>query len=102
MSSQSAPISVSILDRDYQFTCQPEEREALKAAAALLDERMREIKKQSGNLMALERIAVMTALNLADELLKLQSLDQARREQVDRRIRYLADELEGALVAAMD
>jgi len=101
MSSQVAPISVFILDREYRFTCEPHEREALKAAAGLLDERMRGIKEAS-NLMALERIAVMTALNLADELLKLQSLSQQRTERVDQRIRRLADELEGALGAGMD
>jgi cell division protein ZapA len=101
MTTQTAPISVSILDREYKFTCEPHERDDLRMAAELLDERMREI-KQSGNLMALERIAVMTALNLADELLKLQSLDVQRREKVDRRIRRLADELEGALGAGMD
>jgi cell division protein ZapA len=101
MSSESAPISVFILDREYKFTCQPHERAALKSAAGLLDERMREIKK-SGNLMALERIAVMAALNMADELIKLQSLDQQRQERVDQRIRRLADELEGALDQGMD
>lgn len=101
MTTQTAPISVSILDRDYQFTCEPHEREALKAAGAFLDQRMREFKK-AGNLMALERIAVMTALNLADELIKLQTLDRERSERVDQRIRRLADELEGALSAGMD
>lgn len=101
MSSQSAPISVSILDREYQFTCEPQERDALKAAAALLDERMLEIKK-SGNLMPLERIAVMTALNLADELLKLRGLEQQRRERVDERLHHLANELEDALGPPMD
>jgi cell division protein ZapA len=94
-------ISVSILDRDYKFTCPPEERDALKAAALFLDEKMREV-KSSGNLMALERIAVMTALNLADELLKLRSNDQRRQEQVDKRIHMLANELDNALSAAID
>jgi cell division protein ZapA len=101
MPSQDAPISVSILDREYKVACEPSEREALRAAASLLDERMREIKK-AGSLMALERIAVMAALNMADELVKLKSLDQQRRERVDSRIRQLADELEGALGPAMD
>ena len=90
------PISVSILDREYQFACQPEERKALKEAAIFLDERMRSI-KGAGRLMALERIAVMTALNLADELLKLKNNEKHRQENVDSRIRMLADELEGAL-----
>ena len=52
--------------------------------------------------MALERIAVMAALNMADELVKLKSLDERRRERVDSRIRQLADELEGALGNRMD
>jgi len=101
MSGNVTAISVSILGRDYQFTCEPEEQEALKSAAALLDERMREIKK-SGNLMALERVAVMTALNLADELLKLRTRDRKRSEQVDHRIRHLADQIDGALGTHID
>lgn len=101
MASPSDTLSVSILDRDYQFTCPPDERDALKAAALFLDERMREV-KSAGNLMALERIAVMTALNLSDELLKLRSTDQRRKEQVDQRIQMLANELDNALAAAMD
>lgn len=101
MSADTPPISVSILDRDYQVACKPEEREALRAAASLLDDRMREIKK-SGNLMSLERIAVMAALNMADELVKQQALDRQRSERVDSRIRKLADQLEGALTPGMD
>jgi len=92
----SEPISVEILDREYQFACKPAEREALKAAAVFLDERMRSI-KDAGRLMALERIAVMTALNLSDELLKLQKTEEHRQETVDNRIRMLVNELDDAL-----
>jgi cell division protein ZapA len=90
------PISVNILDREYQFACEPGEREALKEAADFLDGRMRAI-RGAGRLMALERIAVMTALNLSDELLKLQKSEKHRQEHVDLRIRMLADELDDAL-----
>ena len=92
----SDPIKVDILDREYQFACEPEEREALKAAAMHLDERMRSV-RSAGRLMALERIAVMTALNLSDELLKLRKNEEHRQEHVDSRIRMLADELDDAL-----
>jgi len=94
--NSSEPISVAILDRDYQFACEPEERKALREAAVFLDDRMRSI-KGAGRLMALERIAVMTALNLSDELLKLQKNEKHRKEKVDSRIRMLADELDNAL-----
>ena len=95
-SLSSEPITVAILDREYQFSCSPEEREALKEAAVFLDERMRSI-RGAGRLMALERIAVMTALNLSDELLKLQKNEIHRKETIDSRIRMLADELDNAL-----
>ena len=95
-SIKSEPISVNILDQKYQFACDAGEREALKEAAVFLDERMRAI-KEAGRLMALERIAVMTALNLSDELLKLQKNEKHRQEHVDSRIRMLADELDDAL-----
>ncbi len=92
----SEPISVAILDREYQFACKPEERKALKEAAVYLDERMRSI-KDAGRLMSLERIALMTALNLSDELLKLQKNEKYRQNNVDSRIRMLANELDDAL-----
>ena len=101
MSEDKAPISVIILDREYQFTCSAEERSALREAAELLDGRMRDIKAQ-GNLMALERIAVMAALNMSDEIIKLRKEGVARSETVDRKIRMLADRLDDALAEAMD
>ncbi|MEM1412590.1 MAG: cell division protein ZapA [Pseudomonadota bacterium] len=101
MSDEKAPISVHILDREYQFTCAPEERAALREAAELLDGRMREIKAQ-GNLMALERIAVMAALNMSDEIIKLRQEGVTRSETVDRKIRLLADRLDDALADTID
>ena len=94
--ASAEPVRVEILDREYQFACAPDEREALKAAASYLDERMRAV-RDSGSLMALERIAMMTALNLSDELLKMKQNEVHRKEHVDSRIRMLADELDDAL-----
>jgi cell division protein ZapA len=94
--SNVEPITVAILDHEYQFACQPEERKALREAATYLDERMRAI-RGAGRLMSLERIALMTALNLSDELLKLQKNEQTRKEKVDSRIHMLVTELEDAL-----
>lgn len=62
-------ITVSILDRDYQVNCKPEEKEALLHSARYLNERMKGI-KTSGAVIGLERIAVMAALNITHELLQ--------------------------------
>ena len=96
MSTPTEPVSVTILDRKYQFACTTEQRKDLVEAARALDDRMKEI-RESGRLMSLERIALQAALNLSDELLKLQREANVRKDQIDSRIRLLADELEQAL-----
>lgn len=65
-------VIVSILGKQYQVACAPEEYEDLLRAARQLDERMRAI-RNSGNVIGIERIAVMAALNLCHELLAAQS-----------------------------
>lgn len=74
MSNQA--VTVKILDKDYQVACPASERDALISAAVHLDERMRDI-KTSGNIVGLERIAVMAALNLSHELLQNSGSDNA-------------------------
>jgi cell division protein ZapA len=96
MSNQSEPVSVIILDKKYQFACEPEQRSALVEAARHLDQRMSEI-KDTGRLMSLERIALQAALNFSAELMKLQAAENYRQENIDSRIRKLADQLDDAL-----
>jgi cell division protein ZapA len=96
MNTPTEPVSISILERKYQFSCSPEERRDLIAAAQHLDERMKEI-RDSGRLTSLERIALQAALNLSDELLKMQRTGELRKEQIDSKIRLLADQLDDAL-----
>ncbi len=59
-------VSVRILDRDYLVACPPGEREALHAAARLLDSRLRAMREHNRS-VTLERLAIMAALNLAHE-----------------------------------
>jgi cell division protein ZapA len=74
--SNNEPVSVRILDREYTVGVTADERDSLSAAARLLDARMREIR--GGNrVAALDRVAVLAALNLAHELQQLRD-EQAR------------------------
>jgi len=72
-------LSVHILGKDYQVACPEEERDALLRAAADLDRRMREI-RHSGNVIGVERIAVMAALNLSNEVLQGQQQSGVDRD----------------------
>lgn len=63
----SEPVTVRILDREYTVGVSEDERAGLASAARMLDARMRELR--GGNKMvAPDRLAVLTALNLAHEL----------------------------------
>jgi len=63
-------VTVRIMSREYTVACPAEEHEALVASADYLNERMTGIRRR-GKALGAERIAVMTALNLARELLTL-------------------------------
>jgi cell division protein ZapA len=96
MNSQPEPVSVTILDKKYQFACEPDQRNDLIEAARQLDERMTEI-KDTGRLMSLERIALQAALNFSAELVKLRANEDFRQKNIDSRIRLLADQIDDAL-----
>ena len=92
--SENQRVSVTILDKDYQVACPPSEREALHQAAEELDSRMRTI-RSSGTIIGLERIAVMTALNLCHEVQQLRGGDKAPDDDtLNRLIRKLDKALE--------
>ncbi len=93
----AARVSVRILEKEYQFTCAPHERAALLDSAELLNTEMRKI-RDTGKVIGLDRIAVMAALNMADELLKLRvARDPGNDTEVVNRIRLLRERVEASL-----
>lgn len=83
MGNASEPVSVRLLDREYTVGVEPGERDSLMAAARLLETKMREIR--GGNRMAaVDRIAVLAALNLAHELQQLRDENASRDRELAR------------------
>ena len=75
-------LDVHILGRDYKVECKEHERADLLDAVAFLDKRMREI-REAGKTAAVDRIAVMAALNIAHELLRERKTAPAAPLDVD-------------------
>lgn len=65
-------LDVTIMGHQYRVTCKPGEEAELLEAVAYVDTRMREIRDSLRQNNA-ERIAVMTALNIANDLLRVRS-----------------------------
>jgi len=96
MSESQARVSVRILEKDYQIACPVEERSDLLDSAELLNSRMREI-RDSGKVIGLDRIAVIAALNMANELIRLRKSDGNLESDVGGRLRILRERVESAL-----
>ena len=94
--SDSARVSVRILEKDYFIACPQEERSALLDAAEFLNERMREV-RDSGKVVGLDRIAVMVALNLANDFLKQKSREVKLEGEVGSRVKVLRERAENSL-----
>ncbi|KIQ97814.1 cell division protein ZapA [Lysobacter sp. A03] len=92
--SDAKPVSIQLLDREYTVGCVAEERDSLLAAAKMLDGKMREIR--GGNRMAaLDRVAVLAALNLAHDLEQLREETARRENDLSRSFGELNRKLDG-------
>lgn len=91
-----AHVSVRILEKEYQVSCPANERTALLDSAEILNAKMREI-RDSGKVVGLDRIAVMAALNMANDLLQAQEKGKSLESTVGNRIKVLSDRVESAL-----
>jgi cell division protein ZapA len=96
VSEQPARVSVRILEKEYFVACPHEERADLLDSAEFLNSKMREI-RDSGKVVGLDRIAVMAALNLANELLKVRGRDATLESDVGTRLKSLRERVEAAL-----
>ncbi len=94
--SEASSVVVHLLDKEFRVGCPPEEKENLIRAARFLDDKMREIR--ASNVLGLERIAVMAALNLAHELL-LANGQLSQQQDGGNRVGRLLERVEAELSA---
>ena len=98
MSQQIAQVSVRILDKEYQVACPAEERTDLLDSAEILNAKMREI-RDSGRIVGLDRIAVMAALNMANDLIHAQARDQQLESDISERLKSISDRVDSVLTS---
>ena len=99
MTEQLAQVSVRILDKEYQVACPASERTDLLDSAEILNSKMREI-RDSGRVVGLDRIAVMAALNMANDLIHAKARDQVLEGEFSDRLKLISDRVDSALSGA--
>ena len=96
MSGDPSRITVKILEKEYHVTCPVDERPALIDSAEYLNRKMREI-RDSGKVIGLDRIAVMAALNIVNELLQSRGHDEGVETDLAARLKAMRERIESAL-----
>ncbi len=96
MSEMYAHVNVKILDKEYQISCKANEKAALLDSADLLNSKMLEI-RNSGKVTGLDRIAVMAALNMANELITAQGHGEHLETDAAGRLQAMRERVESAL-----
>ncbi len=96
MTTRQAQVSVRILDKEYQVACPADERTDLLDSAEVLNAKMLEI-RDSGRVVGLDRIAVMAALNMANDLLHAQARDRLIEGDLSTRLRDISNRVDSVL-----
>ena len=66
-------VTVRINNREYHFGCDSSEENALRASAEQLHNRMIKIKEETKGVMGAERLSILAALQVTQELMEQQN-----------------------------
>lgn len=95
----ASSVTVSILGREYQISCPPEEEEALRKSARYLTSQMEDVKGR-GSSLPYEKIAVLAALTITHDLLKRSKDANVSEVDAQREIKVLEKKIDAVLLSA--
>ena len=98
MTAENNTLTVSIVGTDYQVACPAGEEESLREAAHYLHKLMESI-RASGRVVGLDRVAVMAALNISNELLQSKNSQADSQAKVTAQVQKLSDRVADAISA---
>ncbi len=98
MSNENTTLTVTIVGKDYQVACPVGEEDSLREAAQYLHSLMESI-RSSGRVVGLDRVAVMAALNISNELLQNRREHAAADARVTAQVQKLSDRVADAVSA---
>lgn len=88
--------TIEILGKSYPIRCPESELVSLQQAATFLNDKMNEV-QDAGKTLTFERMAIITALNIASQYLQLDQQKNSFMNRVNQRILTLQDKLDSAV-----
>lgn len=96
MTEKTINATVEILGKQYAIRCPESEVKALQQAAEFLHKKMLEV-QASGKAINLERIAIITGINIAHQFLQMDQQKSSFVSKINHRITTLQDKLDTAI-----
>jgi cell division protein ZapA len=96
MNKKPQAVSVTIMGKEYRIACDAEEQDDLIHSAQQLDVQMRKM-RDSGKIAGADRIAVMTALNLAHELQLMKNQNALLSQNLSECLTKMSHKIENVL-----
>jgi len=96
MTDKIVTTTIEILGKVYPVRCSEAEVGSLQMAAKLLNQKMSEV-QESGKAINLERIAIITALNMANQLLQIDNQKTSVMQRINHRLQQLQSKVDSVL-----
>ena len=90
---EKSKLKIKILNQDYEITCNAGDENDLIKSSELLNEKMSEI-KNSGKTIGIDRIAIITALKFAKEIISLKENSVQLTEDSAQKIESIQNKLD--------
>ncbi len=68
--NDTIPVTIKILEKEYKISCPQGEHESLLVSAKSVNDNMVKVRK-GGKALSADRVAVMAAINIAHDLVKI-------------------------------
>lgn len=99
--SEVVQVDVVIMGRTFTIGSPADEKETLLDAVRMLNEKTEAI-RQMGRIVDADKIAIMAALNIAHDLLKIKVGGGLEMASIQRKIREIGDSIDTALEQTAD
>ncbi len=83
--NDTIPVTIKILEKEYKISCPQGEHESLLVSAKSVNDNMVKVRK-GGKALSADRVAVMAAINIAHDLVKINeqpSVDHSLVTRID-------------------
>ncbi len=81
--NDTIPVTIKILEKEYKISCPQGEHESLLVSAKSVNDNMVKVRK-GGKALSADRVAVMAAINIAHDLVKINEQPSVDKNLVTR------------------